>query len=112
MCGELTFKVYVVKGLDSAAAALERLFTGAKADDLTLLVDPGDLTPVFGPGSRMAQLGCVESFELGGGEHIQGGVPPAVVVEVLDVVGDSYAELFYGAPGAGVEQFGLHSSPE
>jgi len=29
-----------------------------------------DLTPVFGPGSRMVQLGCVECFELGGGEHI------------------------------------------
>ena len=29
-----------------------------------------DLTPVFGPGSRMVQLGCVECFELGRGEHI------------------------------------------
>ena len=60
----------------------------------------------------MVQLGCVQCFELGGGEHIQSGVPPAVVVEVIDVVGDSHAELFHGAPGAGVEQFGLHTSPE
>ena len=73
---------------------------------------PGNLTPVFGPGSRMVHLGCVQCFELGRREHIQGGVPPAVVVEILDVVGDSHAELFHGAPGAGVEQFGLHPSPE
>ena len=31
---------------------------------------PVDLAPVYGPGSRMVQLGCVECFELGGGEHI------------------------------------------
>ena len=60
----------------------------------------------------MVQLGCVQCFELGRGEHIQGGVASAGVVEVLDVVGDSHAELFHGAPGAGVEQFGLHPPPE
>ena len=60
----------------------------------------------------MVQLGCVDCFELGGGEHIQGGVASAGVVEVLDVVGDSHAELFRGAPLARVEQFGLHSPPE
>ena len=73
---------------------------------------PADLTPVFGPGSRMVQLGCGECFELGGGEHIQGGVASARVVEILDVVGDSHAELFHGAPRAGVEQFCLHPPPE
>ena len=60
----------------------------------------------------MVQLGCIECFELGRGEHIQGRVATAGLVAVLDVVGDSYAELFHGAPGAGVEQFGLHPSPE
>jgi len=39
----------------------------------------------------MVQLGCVECFELGGGDHIQGGVTSARVVEVLDIVGDSLA---------------------
>ena len=60
----------------------------------------------------MVQLGCVECFELRRREHVQFRVPSAGVVEVLNVVSDSHAELFRGAPRAGVEQFGLHTSPE
>ena len=78
---------------------------------LRYLAQHRDLTPVFGPDSRMVQLGCVECFELGRGEHIQSGVPPARVMEVLDVVGDSHAEFLDRGPGLGVEQFGLHPPP-
>lgn len=70
-----------------------------------------DLTPAFGLGSRIVQLGSVQCFELGRAAHIQGGVPPAGVLEVLDVAGYGHAELFHGAPLSGVEQFGLHPSP-
>ena len=60
----------------------------------------------------MVQPGCVKCFELGRVEHIQGGVASASVVEILDVAGDSHAELFHGAPLAGVEKLGPHTSPE
>ena len=53
----------------------------------------------------MVKLGCVECFNFGWCEHVQRGSPSAGVVGVLDVVGDGHAELFYGAPLAGVEQF-------
>jgi len=56
----------------------------------------------------MVQQGCVECFELGGREHIQGEVASAGVGEVLDVVGDGYARFLDRGPGLGVEQFGLH----
>jgi len=60
----------------------------------------------------MVQLGCGECFALGGGEHIQGRVASTGIVEVLDVVGDSHADLFHGAPLERVEKFSLHPSPE
>jgi len=33
MCGELTFKVDVMEGLDSASAALDKLFTGVNTSN-------------------------------------------------------------------------------
>ena len=44
--------------------------TESNEGDLPPFSEPGDLTPVFGPDSRMVQLGCVECFELGRGEDI------------------------------------------
>ena len=76
------------------------------------LFGPVDRTTVFDPGSRMVKLGCVQCFELGRGEPIQRRVPSAGVVEVLDVVGDGDAQFLNRGPGLGVEQFGLHASPE
>lgn len=58
----------------------------------------------------MVQLGCDECFKLGRGEHIQGVVALADAVEVLEVVGNSHAELFHGAPLPGFEEFGLYPS--
>ena len=80
--------------------------------DLPSAYRPVDLTSVFGSGSHMVQLACVECFELGRGERNQGGVESARTVEVLDVAGDRYVEFHGRSPGLDVEQFGLRPSPE
>ncbi len=39
-------------------------------------------------------------------------MPPARVVEILNVIGHCHAQFNYGGPSFTVEKFGLHSSPE
>ena len=60
----------------------------------------------------MVQLGCIQYFGLGRGEHIQNGVASPGVVKVLDVIGDSDAEFLARGPCVGVQQFNLHPAPE
>jgi len=64
-------KAYPKEFRDDVVAVAQRREAGVTIKHgLPPVFGPADLTPVFGPGSRMVQLGCVQCFELGRREHI------------------------------------------
>lgn len=71
-----------------------------------------DVSPVLGLGSRMVQLGLVQSCKISQDEASRGGLASAGVTEVLDRVSGSDSESCHVAPLSSVEWFGLHLSPE